>query len=105
MDAGFKAIAGCPIHRSFIRDGWGGCPLATGPCPVRFDFDAARLAGSPVAGAAPGPVLGLFGEATCDWIAVDVVDLLDEFILRENVEVRGARPGPCCADGQGTGRR
>jgi hypothetical protein len=25
--------------------------------------------------------------------------------LRENVEVRGARPGPCCADGQGTGRR
>jgi hypothetical protein len=40
-----------------------------------------------MAGAAPGSVLGLFDEAASDWIAVDVLDLLDEFILRENVEV------------------
>ena len=93
MDAGFKAIAGCPIHRGFIvkfhdmvyRDG--GCPLATGPCPVRFDFEAARLAGRPVAEAAPWPVFGLFDEAMCDWIAVEVVNLLGEFLLSENVKV------------------
>jgi hypothetical protein len=76
-----------PHSSRLYRDGWGGCPLATGPCPVRFDFDAARLAGRPVAEAAPWPVLGLFDEATCDWIAVDVVDLLGEFLLSETVKV------------------
>lgn len=54
---------------------------------MRFDFDAVLLAGRPVAGAAPGPVLGLFGETAGHWIVVDVVDLLDEFILREDIEV------------------
>jgi hypothetical protein len=54
---------------------------------VRFDFDAARLAGRPVEETAPWPVLGLFDEATCDWIAVDVADLLGEFLLSENVKV------------------
>src|ERR1035441_23080 len=38
-----------PHSSRLYRDGWGGCPLATGPCPVRFDFDAARLAGRPAA--------------------------------------------------------
>jgi hypothetical protein len=46
---------------------------------VRFDFDAARLAGRSVEENAPWLVLGLFDEATCDWIAVDVVDLLANF--------------------------
>jgi len=76
-----------PHSSRLYRDGWGGCSLAPGPCPVRFDFDAARLAGRPVARAAPGPVLGLFDETASNWIAVDVIDLLDEFILREYVEV------------------
>jgi hypothetical protein len=58
-----------------------------GPCPVRFDFDAALLADRPVAEAAPWAVLGLFDEATCDWIAVDLVDLLGEFLLSEKVKV------------------
>ena len=54
---------------------------------MRFDFDAARFAGRPVARAAPGPILRLFDETASDWIAVDVLDLFDEFILREDVEV------------------
>ncbi len=54
---------------------------------MRFDFDAARLAGTPVEETAPWPVRGLFDEARCDWIAVDVADLLGEFLLSENVKV------------------
>ena len=54
---------------------------------MRFDFDAARFAGRPVEETAPWPVLGLFDEATGDWIAVDVADLLGEFLLSENVKV------------------
>jgi hypothetical protein len=54
---------------------------------VRFDFDADRLAGRPVEKTAPRPVIGLFDEATCDWIAVDVADLLGEFLLSENAKV------------------
>jgi hypothetical protein len=54
---------------------------------VRFDFDAARLAGRSVEETAPWLVLGLFDEATCDWIAADVADHLGEFLLSENVKV------------------
>ena len=58
---------------------------------MRFDFDAARLAGRPVEETAPWPVLGLFDEATGDWIAVDVADLLGEFLLRKRQSrLRGA---------------
>src|ERR1019366_10428214 len=69
-----ESTARVPHSSRLYRDGWGGWPLATGPCPVRFDFDAARLAGSPVAGGAPGAVLGVFCEAAGGWIAVGVVD-------------------------------
>src|ERR1035437_2189676 len=69
-----ESTARVPHSSRLYRDGWGGCPLATGPCPVRFDFDAARLAGSPVAGAAPGPVLGPFGEGPWGLVSVGGVD-------------------------------
>jgi len=54
---------------------------------VGFDFDGAGFAGLPVEEAAPGPVFGLFDEAAFDWIAVDVLELLDELGLGEDVEI------------------
>ena len=52
-----------------------------------FDFDSARVAGEPVAVAAPRPVFGAGDEAAFDGVAVDVAELLDKLPLRENVEV------------------
>lgn len=37
--------------------------------------------------AAPWPVFGVFDEASCDWIAVDVAELFYEPRLSEDVEV------------------
>src|ERR1035438_7134062 len=67
-----ESTARVPHSSRLYRDGWGGWPLATGPCPVRFDFDAARLAGSPVAGAGPGAGPRAFGGGTCDRVCVGV---------------------------------
>jgi hypothetical protein len=54
---------------------------------VGFDFDAAGFAGLPVEEATPGPVFGFIDEAAFDWVAVDVLELLDEFGMGEDVEV------------------
>jgi hypothetical protein len=40
--------------------------------------------------AAPLPVFGFFDEAFFDRIAMDVAELFDKFLLRENVEVEVA---------------
>jgi hypothetical protein len=62
-------------------------PFAAGIGPVGFDFDAAGFAGLPVEEATPGPVFGFIDEAAFDWVAVDVLELLDEFGMGEDVEV------------------
>ena len=52
-----------------------------------FDFDMSCFACEPVSVAAPWPVFGIFDEAACHRVAVDVAELLDELGLGEDVEV------------------
>jgi hypothetical protein len=54
---------------------------------VGFDLDSADFSGGPVVEAAPGPIFGPLDEAALDRIAMDVLELLDEFGLGEDVEV------------------
>ena len=65
---------------------WGCGPLATGPGPVGFDLDSADFSGGPVVEAAPGPIFGPLDEAALDRIAMDVLELLDEFGLGETLK-------------------
>ncbi|MDP9049212.1 MAG: hypothetical protein M3O31_00595 [Acidobacteriota bacterium] len=76
-----------PHSSRLYRGGWGCGSLPAGPGTVLFDFDAAGFAGCPVVEAAPWPVFRFRDEAAFDWVAMDVAELLNEFVLGEDVEV------------------
>jgi hypothetical protein len=59
--------------------------------PLRLDFYGDGFAGGVVVEAAPAVVFGFGDEASGDWIAVDVLDLLFELAGGEDVEVVVAR--------------
>jgi hypothetical protein len=61
--------------------------FAPGESPVGLDFNEGGFAGGPVAERAPGIVFGFVHQAACDWVAVDVAELLDEFVVGEDVEI------------------
>ena len=52
-----------------------------------FDLDATLFAAEVMAIARPWPVLRSFYEASLDWIAVNVFQLLDILLMGQNVEV------------------
>ena len=56
-------------------------------CPFGFDFDCVGFACGVVVEAAPAIVFGFGDEASGDWVAVDVLDFLDSFLVGVDVEV------------------
>jgi hypothetical protein len=54
---------------------------------LRVDLNGGRLVGGVVVEAAPAVVFGFGDEASGDGVAVDVLDLFDEFPGGEGVEV------------------
>ncbi len=66
---------------------WGESRSEVGLDPACVDFYLTPFACEPVAVAAPGPVFGAVDEATRDWVAVDVAELLGELRVGDDVEV------------------
>ncbi len=63
-------------------------PVFAAVCgPVGFDFNRVGFACGVVIEAAPAIVFRLGDQASGDWVAVDVLDLLYKFGCREDVEV------------------
>jgi hypothetical protein len=76
-----------PHSSRLDRDEWGRSLFAASEGPMGFDFYWTDFARGPVVVAAPRVVLWFVGQASFDWVAVDVAKLFDELGLGEDVEV------------------
>jgi hypothetical protein len=66
---------------------WQGRALATAASPFGFNFDGTGFAGCVVVEAAPTVAFRTGDETTLDWVAVNVLELFDEFLPARYVEV------------------
>ena len=85
-------VLGCPIRtrwrgRVRLHSGLELGAFTLRACPMGFDFDPRFFACEPVAVTAPWPVFRFVDQATRDRIAVDIAKLLDQFGLRDDVEI------------------
>jgi len=54
---------------------------------MRFDLHRSPLSGEVMAEAGPWPILRPYDQASADWVAVHILELLDRFVVVSNIEV------------------